>query len=193
VPKKKSGKRVAQRFRDRIVEVEDYCTAIDGAALGKADRSMAYDAAVIKLACCFEEAMLDSLVVAVNNDTSHVSNRFGVEFPKHLSDEVCEHLITGGGYFDFRGRSGLIGELKRFLPQDHYLVTVVKQPKHTQPLDQLHALRNFAAHESAQSKASVKAVLGVARISSAGSWLKSQGRFQSLSTKLRDLALDLEA
>lgn len=191
MPKKKSGKRVAEHFAWRIGEVDRYCDAIDNSDLGKADRSTAYDAAVIKIACCLEEAMLDSLVVAINNDTSHISESFGLKFPRHLSDEVCEHLITGGRYFDFQGRSGLIGELKRFLPNDHYLVKVIKKPTYTESLDRLHALRNFAAHESPQGKAKAKEVLGVSRIKSAGAWLKSSDRFKALSGKMRDLAKDL--
>jgi hypothetical protein len=192
MPKKKSGRRVAENFTWRIEGIEQYCSSLDEAGLGKADRSIAYDAAVIKLACCFEEAMLDSLVVAVNNDTSHISNRFGVKFPKHLSDEVCEHLITNGGYFDFRGRSGLISELKRFLPPDHYLVEVVKKPAYSQTLERLYALRNFAAHESAPSKKRAKEELEISRLASAGAWVKSPGRFAAMSGRLKELAADLQ-
>jgi hypothetical protein len=104
----------------RIGEVQDYCRAVDSSKLGKVDRSVAYDAGVIKLACCFEKAMRDSLVVAIHNNTALISEGFGAKFPKHLSDEVFEHLITGGSYFDFQGRSGLIGERRRFLSGDHY-------------------------------------------------------------------------
>ena len=190
--KKKSGKIAAQRFRDRIQEIEAFCGAIDQAGLSKSETSIAYDGAVIKLAVCFEQAMLESLVVATNNNTSHISASFGVQFPKHLSDEVCEHLITGGGYFDFKGRSGLISDLKKFLPATHYLVVVVKKPAYLTPLDRLIALRNFAAHESPQSKETAKTILGIRRLASAGAWLKTQNRLLDLSGRLEDLADDLE-
>ena len=78
--------------------------------------------------------MLDTLVGALNNDTSTLSTRTGFSFPKHLTDEVCRFLVTGRGYFDFKGRDGLIKTLKQYLPDDHYLVEVVSKPFGCQPL-----------------------------------------------------------
>ena len=42
--------------------------------------------------------------------------------------------MTGRGYFDFKGRDGLIKTLKQYLPDDHYLVEVVSKPFGCQPL-----------------------------------------------------------
>ena len=56
----------------------------------------------------FEQLMLFAIVCAINNDTKTISDSTGVEFPKHLTDEVCEYLVLGGRYFDFKGRDGLI-------------------------------------------------------------------------------------
>jgi hypothetical protein len=73
------------------------------------------------------------------------------------------------------------------------LVLVVKKPIYTQTLERLHVLRNFAAHESPQSELRVKEILGISRLASAGSWLKSPDRFLNLSEKLKALAVELEA
>ena len=101
--------------------------------------------------------------------------------------------MTGGSYFDYKGRDGLIATLKKYLPADHYLVDAVKKPAYLQPLERLIALRNFAAHESVQSKRRAQDALSVTRISSAGSWAKKQDRFKDISSKLRELADDIEA
>ena len=59
---------------------------------------------------------------AINNDTSTLSQTVNIEFPKSLSDAVCEFIVTGGGYFDFKGRDGLIKTLKDYVPSNHYIV-----------------------------------------------------------------------
>lgn len=137
--------------------------------------------------------MLDTLVGAINNDTATVSAQKGITFPKHLSDEVCEYIITGGGYFDFKGRDGLIKLLKKFVPDTHFLPSIVKKAAYKSDLEQLSTLRNFAAHDSAQSRRAAKEATGQERLRSAGAWLKRQGRFTKLVESLKKLADEIEA
>ena len=136
--------------------------------------------------------MLSAIVGAINNDTETISSTTGVEFPKHLTDEVCEYLVLGGNYFDFKGRDGLIKILKRFVPGDHYLLTIIKEDRYKSSLEKLSALRNYAAHESYQSKRAALTAIDQERVGSAGSWLKSQGRFVSISQRLKELANEIE-
>ena len=96
------------------------------------------------------------------------------------------------GYFDFRGRDGLIKQLKRYVPDDHYLVDIVKQKKYKDPLDRMVALRNFAAHASGVSRKRALKAVGKARLQSSGSWLKVRGRFGKMCASLKALAAEIE-
>lgn len=192
MPKKQSAKLAAKRFDDRADELENYVNDVLASGLGDQAQTLAVEAALIKLAASFERLMLDALVCAVNNDTQHLKTTTGIEFPKHLTSEVCDYIVTSGGYFDYRGRDGLIQTLKRAIPDTHYLVTVVKKQQYKEPLERLVALRNFAAHESPQSKAKAKQTLGT-NLSAAGAWTKRQGRYAQLSSKLRALAAEIDA
>lgn len=114
--RKKSGRLAAQKFRERAEEIAEF--ALDVAESGVSDQyiTWAYDFAIIRLYREFEDLMLEALIVAINNDTATISQRTGLVFPKHLTDEVCEFLILGTGYFDFKGRDGLLRKLQEFLP-----------------------------------------------------------------------------
>lgn len=103
-----------------------------------------------------------------------------------------EYLVTSGGYFDFKGRSGLIKLIKRYVPDDHYLVVTVKSARYRVPIDRLAALRNFAAHSSRQSKAAALKAVCQNRIGTTGSWLKSGPRLADLAKSLDVLATELE-
>ena len=167
MPRKKSVKKSARDFRTATSGVAAFLETV---SVGQSDAhiSLLHNYAIIKLYRDFEGMILDSLVGAINNDLTTVSSVAGVSFPKHLSDEVCEYLIIGTGYFDFKGRSGLISKLKTFVPPTHYLITIVKKKQYQEPLERLAALRNYAAHESGKSKKAALDAVGQKRISSAG-------------------------
>jgi hypothetical protein len=191
VAKKKSVKRAAQLFQTRVDELDQYCAAVQGAGLTKQQVTWAVEVSLIKLSASFEQMVLDALVGAINNDTSTLSTRTGVAFPKHLTDEVCEYIVVGSGYFDFRGRGGLIQVLRDFLPDSHYLLASVKKAAYKKPIEQLIALRNFAAHESPVSKRKAREAVGT-NMSAPGAWLKRQNRFSSISAPLKQLAAEIE-
>jgi hypothetical protein len=131
-------------------------------------------------------------VGAINNDSSTLSNRAGVQFPKHLSSDVCEFIVIGDSYFGFADRPNLIKKLLKYVPKDHYLVNAIKNDDYRVTIDRLSPLRNLAAHDSGFSRTKAKKAVGQKRMSSAGAWLKRQGRFQKLVKNLKKLADDIE-
>ena len=190
MPRKKSVKLSAKQFKG---EVDRICTFLVEASKNQTDEhvSWLHNYAIIRLYLEFESLMLDALVGAINNDTSTLETTTSVAFPKHLTDEVCKFLITGTGYFDFKGRDGLIKTLKSFVPDTHYLLEAVRKPVYKPALERLTTLRNFAAHESAASKRAAIAATGGTYLSSSGAWLKRQNRFNSIADQLKALAEEL--
>jgi len=191
MPRKKSVKRSAITFQERANEILEFVKSARE-HLSEKHISWAYEYAIIRLYREFEVLMLDALVGAINNDTSTLSERTGIPFPKHLTDEVCKYLIVGNGYFDFKGRDGLIQTLKRFVPQNHYLVEVVMKDDYREALEQLSVLRNFAAHASTAAKTRAKRTVQQQRMPDAGSWLKKQKRLENIVENIKSLAKEIE-
>ena len=192
MPRKKSIKKTALAFAEALHDIRLFLE--ETAPALSADRaSWIYELAIVRVYREFERLVLHAIVGAINNDTSTISSTTGIPFPKHLTHEVCEFIVVGDGYFDFHGRDGLIKEIKRFVPQGHYLLTAIERRSYKQALERLVVLRNFAVHSSAISKRRAKETLGVARIGSAGSWLKAHGRMQSILSPMTDLSRELYA
>lgn len=187
MPRKKSIKRSAANFQEKADSLVEYVGEVKK-SLGDAHVTWCYEYAIIRLYREFENLILEALTGAINNDTTTISQTTGIEFPDHLTDELCEYLITGSGYFDFKGRDGLIKLLKQYVPDDHYLVSVVKNARYKKPLEQLSALRNYAAHDSSQSKNAAKNATGFDRMPACGAWIKKQGRFAWLVREVKALA-----
>ena len=153
MPKKKSVRLCAQEFMQDAKKLRDFCKDSQK-CLSDAHVSLVYDGAVIKLYAAFERMMIGALIGAINNYTSQLRATTNVQFSAHLTDEVCEYIIIGNSYFNFHGRDGLIGEIKKYVPDSHYLVQTVKKREYTDSLNRLCALRNYAAHYSKASKKS---------------------------------------
>ena len=118
MPKKKSIKLSAQRFQTAADEVAEYVAKTAG--LKDEFHTWCVDYAIIRLYRAFEVLMLDAIAGAINNDARTISSTVGFDFPTHLSIPVCRYLIVGTGYFDFKGRDGLIATVKEFVPDTHY-------------------------------------------------------------------------
>ncbi len=189
--RKKSIKKVAHDFQAHAREIEQFAAKCVG-VLGKREVSWAHDLSVIRLYREFETLMREALVGVINNDPTTVSATLGLKLPRHLTNEVCEYLVMTDGYFDFKGRDGLIQQLKRFVPDSHYLVQIVKQPKYKESVERLCALRNFAAHNSRKAKSAALVSVRQTRMGSAGSWLKGRGRLDRLINSLNALASEIE-
>ncbi len=191
MPRKKSVKKVARAFTQDIKNLLAFvATVTEGQAAQHV--SWIYEMAIIRLYRAFEDLVLHALVGAINNDTATLSAKTGFEFPKHLTDEVCEFMIVGNGYFDFRGRDGLIKTIKKYVPDDHYIVEIIKRAKYKDALERLSALRNLSAHSGPVAKRAALAAVQRKRIGSAGAWLKTQDRFTFLCAKMHTLASELE-
>lgn len=190
MPRKKSVKLAAQSFAESVGSIYEFFDGTKG--LQEEFRSWCADYAVIRLYLKFEKLMLSALTGAINNDTDTLSESVGLNFPKHLSQDVCTYLIIGNGYFDFKGRDGLIQTVRKFVPENHYLVGIIKDAQYKDALEQMFSLRNFAAHRSEKSKKAAIKAIGGEKIGSAGSWLRRQDRFKNLCDLLKKLASDIE-
>jgi hypothetical protein len=190
MPKKKSIRLSAQRFAQEVDGILEYVEKTSG--LREEFHSWCADYAVIRLYREFETLMLDALAGAINNDTQTISATASVDFPKHMNEDVCRYLIVGTGYFDFRGRDGLIKIAREFVPESHYLVQVIKDPKFKEALERLSAFRNLAAHDSDRAKDLAKAAIGGEKIGSAGSWVRKQGRLKALCETLKSLSHEIQ-
>lgn len=191
MPNKKSIKKECEKFIQKIDEIEKFSLLTKNNSNITHDQcSWIFDCAIIKLYAAFEGFILETLVAAINQDTSTISTTLNIEFSKHIKEDICRYLITGTGYFDFKGRSGLINVLRKFIPSTHFIFQTIKETTYTDSINKLVSLRNFAAHDSSKSKQLVLKELNRKRIKTSGAWLKKETNGKSnLSIIADDLKL----
>jgi hypothetical protein len=190
MPKKKSVKKAVVKFIDAIGEATEFFEGTKG--LKDKLCFWAAEYAIIRLYSDFEIFMLNALVGAVNADPSRYAEFCSLTLPKHMNEDLCTYLIVGPGYFDFRGRDGLLQITKKYVNEDHYLYMTLKDKKYKETLEQLSALRNYSSHRSEKAKQAAMKATGAEKFRSAGEWLRAQGRFEGLCNSLRKMARRIE-
>lgn len=188
MPRKKSIRNASIRFIRETDAILAFASRVTQTGVAAEDLAWCYDLAIIRLNRQFEYLILQVLVGALNNDSSTLSNTTGVQFPKHMSHNVCRFLVVGRRYFDFRGREGLIMKLKEFLPDRHFLLQIVADESYRTSLEKLFALRNLAAHASPQAEKAARKALRQTKLRAPGRWLMIQGRFENIASDLADMA-----
>lgn len=108
---------------------------------------------------------------------------------KNKNLDICKYIIIGNSYFDFKGAGGLIKRVKEYVPDHHWVLKILNK-KDTKPiLGRVVSFRNFACHESEQSKVAAKKSIDAERLTdSAGEWLRKEKRFEKSVEALKKLS-----
>lgn len=196
--RKKSAQVSLIGLQNQLAEIRTFLA--DAEASGMPVRSLwrCYDQAVIWCYRAFEEFVLDILVGQINRNPSNLYTSVGVSFGKNPTAAQCEYLLVGDRYFDFRGHSGLVDVVKKASGSGSALETAVKVANHRQCFEILTGLRNYAAHQSDQSKkAALKGMRywepNRTKLGSGGNWLRVQQRLERVLTGIDALAQDMRA
>lgn len=178
-------------LQGQIAEIRNFLNDAEAAELPAQSLSRCYDHAVIWAYRAFEEFVLDILVSQINLNPNHLYDSVGVNFGKNPTAAQCEYLLVGDRYFDFRGHGGLVEVVKKASGKGSNLEAAVKVASHRQCFEILAGLRNYAAHQSDQSRDA--ALKGMRHwephrqnLGSAGNWLRVARNGQRRMERLLD-------
>ena len=187
---------VCNEFLDRINEIDSYirrCKDVFASPSDSKYLEYSYENGIIMLYKAFEYFIMRTIIACLNHDHTFFERKYKVRFGKHINIDICEFLLTNGGYFDFSGRDGMSKVLAQTIGKEHNIAKVFKKNDYKDIIIQLCALRNYAAHNSNQSKsAAMKALALSNRIATPGKCLQQNRRFQKIMEGLRLLANDVK-
>jgi hypothetical protein len=135
------------RYRSFMKKVVDAQRVI-GTAEEKQDLA---ESVVLRLCAVWEQFVDEHIVDCVNCDPSKLGARFGVSLPTNPSKGLCQALIIGDRYLDFRSFSDLLGFCKRVLPDGSNPFDAISKT-HRKRMDEVYAIRNYLSHYSARAR-----------------------------------------
>jgi hypothetical protein len=105
--------------------------------------------------CANWEAFVDEhLVDCINCDHSLLTKFFGVSIPKNPSKDLCQALVFGDTYRDFKSFGDLKTFSKKILPAASNPFLEVSTG-HSKKIDEVYKIRNYLSHYSAKGRRSL--------------------------------------
>ena len=120
----------------------------------KTEKEDLIESVLLRLCAAWERFVDEHLVDFVNVDQSKLNEYLGVPIPRNPTRNLCEALLIGANYLDFRGFGQLKGYSKKILPDASNPFLAVASSR-INKLDETFKLRNYLAHYSSASRRSL--------------------------------------
>ncbi len=120
----------------------------------KTEKEDLIESVLLRLCAIWERFVDEHLVDCVNVDHSKLNEYLGVPIPRNPTRNLCEALLIGANYLDFRGFGQLKGYSKKILPDASNPFLAVGSSR-INKLDETFKLRNYLAHYSSASRRSL--------------------------------------
>ncbi len=117
----------------------------------KTEKEDIAESVLLRLCANWERFIDEHLVDCVNVDHSQLNEFLGVTIPGHPCRNVCQAVLFGGGYKDFRSFGDIKGFTKKVLP-DRSNPFLAVTTAHADKIDEALKIRNYLAHYSAVSR-----------------------------------------
>lgn len=109
------------------------------------------ESVLLRVLANWESFVDEQLIDCINIDTSKLSSFLGVPMPAHITKNMCEAILFGGGYRDFPSYGALKGFSKKILPETGNPFLHVHSSR-TSAIDEMYKIRNYLAHYSSHAR-----------------------------------------
>jgi hypothetical protein len=112
------------------------------------------EAFVLRIAAIWEVLVESLLIDCLNRDSSTLAKHLDLSLDKDLKRPVCEAIVSGLNYFDFRNFSSLKKETKKILVPRHNPFQAISKDA-ARKIDEFFVIRNYLAHYSSMARRAV--------------------------------------
>jgi len=106
---------------------------------------------VIRLCAVWEAFIEGEMIDCLNIDCSKYKEELQLKLPEHPSKDLCEAILIGSRYLDFKNVDDIKGFAKRILPKEVNPFKLIK-PATARRINELYVMRNFLSHYSRKSR-----------------------------------------
>jgi hypothetical protein len=108
------------------------------------------ESTILRVCAHWERFVDEHLVDCVNVDHTKLNEYFDLRIPSNPSKDLCQALVIGVGYTDFRSVGDLKGQSRKLLPEASNPFLAITRA-HSDKIDEAYTIRNYLSHYSAKS------------------------------------------
>lgn len=113
------------------------------------------ESVLLRLCANWESFVDEHLIDCVNVDHAKLNEFFGVKIPRNPSKDLCQALLFGDRYRDFRSMGELKGFTRRVLPDTSNPFLAISN-NNCDRIDEAYKIRNYLAHYSTAATRSLQ-------------------------------------
>lgn len=137
-------------FMERIIAAQRVVSS-------SAEKQDVAESVLLRLTAHWERFVDEHLIDCVNADHSQLNEFLGVTIPPNPTKNMCQAVMFGGGYRDFKNFGDLKGFTKRVLPEQSNPFLAVGASD-ARKIDEVYKIRNYLAHYSTLARRSLNRV-----------------------------------
>jgi hypothetical protein len=122
----------------------------------KVDKTEILESSIIRICALWEAFVEDELIDCLNLDSSKFSEYLKLDLPKHLSRSLCEAILIGSRYLDFKSVGDIKGFANKVLPDDVNPFRLIKTNPTAKRIDEVYVMRNYLSHYSSKAKRALR-------------------------------------
>jgi len=109
------------------------------------DKIEIVESSIIRICALWEAFVEEELIDCLNLDCSKFSEQLKLDLPKHLNRSLCEAILIGHRYLDFKSVDDIKSLARKFLADDVNPFRLIKAPT-AKKIDEVYTIRNYLSH-----------------------------------------------
>jgi len=117
----------------------------------KDDKAEIIESSIIRVCALWETLVENDLIDCLNLDSTKLSKYLQLDLPDHLNKDLCEAILLGTTYLDFKKVGNIKGFAKNILPPYINPFRLIEGPTEKK-IDEAYTMRNYISHYSSKAK-----------------------------------------
>ena len=121
------------------------------------DKLEIIESSLIRICALWEAFIEGEMIDCLNIDCKKCSEYLQLELPRHLTRNLCEAVLLGTTYLDFKSVGDIKGFAKKVYPDVVNPFNKI-HPATSKKIDEVYVMRNYLSHYSSKSRRALKQV-----------------------------------
>lgn len=142
------------RFEEDMDWYIDFLTRMLGAkrVVQYDDKLEIIESLVVRICAIWESFVEDEMIDCLNIDCSKCKEELQLKLPKHMSKDLCEAILVGTGYMNFRNVDDIRRLAKQTLPDNVNPFKLIRANPTAKRINEFYTMRNYLSHYSSKSR-----------------------------------------
>ena len=116
------------------------------------DKLEILESLVVRICAIWEAFVEEEMIDCLNIDCNQCKEELQLRLPKHMTKDLCEAILVGSGYLNFRHVDDIKKLAKQMLPDGVNPFKLIRANPTAKRINEFYTMRNYLSHYSGKSR-----------------------------------------